>query len=764
LFRSSNTLLLVLLVVAGEGLPAMAQSGAEGPTSETSETSETADRSETDEQTESRETGVLVEPAPSDSQPAVKRSLRWSATLLGRLTAVDSEDDSDDLGGFFDRYDYTADKGGALPVEIGLGDASLDLIEDGEALLQMRFRSPTSNLGFTDSRDWFLNQRGTVLGRLDGLQLDFNYHRFRTEKLRIFPNTGGSALPFTDLTREDDRFDRTRTGFVSELRWRPASHFGPQLGRLAGWAPELAFRGGFESREGTRQLRTSLDPGNDWTSLGQNLNSEVGRVGAGLRITPGGRFTLRLDMDHKRFRQKSSTIQTSDLPFSSNPGSVGFVPSSDRTTAKVRLDGRIGDRLDLRAGFQATLLKQPDRETPAQQTYGLQGPEIVTYVANAAARFRLTDKLTSRAWVKVAHRENDTSRGTALFNPTNGTQVDEFLQRSTRVDAGLEGSARVRRGLRVDLGAKLYVLDRELEFAEAGRGNLVILPAVALAEEESLAWEIYTKVRLRPLRRLMIRGELGYRDAPRTGYVVELDNYVHGELRASYDLPLALTFQRPIVVTGLVKGGGGQNRDFHVTSGLGPEPAGPRLDRKYDRSHWSTGLTVDASVREDLSLSGSLFFRRDEQTSDFVFSSLQRYFQDSIPITFRSPGDLELQTDELSLFLGAAYVVGPNTDLGVSYSYVHATSDYDQSDRSRALDLIDQNRQVEADIHGLDLSLRHRIREGLRMRIGYGYQRYDDGAPVPVSTGSRIDSFDRSANRHTVTLGLTIDSAFFEEG
>jgi outer membrane receptor protein involved in Fe transport len=132
-----------------------------------------------------------------------------------------------------------------------------------------------------------------------------------------------------------------------------------------------------------------------------------------------------------------------------------------------------------------------------------------------------------------------------------------------------------------------------------------------------------------------------------------------------------------------------------------------------------------------------------------------------VPIVFRSSGDLTLQTDELSLFLGAQWAVGPNTDLGTSYSYVHATSDYDENDRSPELDLIDSNRQVDAQIHGLSFSLRHRLRPGLRTQLGYTFQHYEDGAPVPESTGSVVTSFDRSTDRHTVTVGLTLDSEFF---
>jgi hypothetical protein len=691
------------------------------------------------------------------------RTTQWSATFLGRISGIDSDDDSNEVGGFFDRFDAVPNKGGALPIEIGPSDLQFDLFEGDEALLQIRYSSPTSNLGLTekDAGDWFLNQRAAMLGRLDGLQLDLDYYRFRTEELRVFPNTGGSALPFTDLTGTDDRFDRTRTGFFGEFRLRPADRFQLDRAWLSHWSPEIAFRGGFESRSGTRQFRTILNPGNDWIALGQNVNQEVGRVGTGLRVHPTHGFTMRLDFDHEAFRPKSSKINDASLPFPSNGRTVGFIPSSDRSTGKLRLSARIGDRLDLRGGFQITRLEQTDQETPSQDSAGFDGPKILTYIGNARARLAFGKAISSRAWVKVAHRDNDMDRHTALFNSTNGTQVDEFLRRSTRIDAGVETSARLHRALRVSLGADFKFLDRDLDFASRGLGNLIINPAVALADDESISWRLYGKMRLRPGRGLKIRAKLGYQGAPSTGYVVELDEYVFGNLKASYALPLELTRQRTVMISGEVRGGTGKNRDFDLRAGVGTNPTGPNFDRDYDRTHWTTGFSVDTALRDDLSLSGSIFFRRDDQESNLALSNLQRYFQETVPISFRSPGDLSSRTDELSMVLGVRYSLSQKTTLGAAYSYVRSNADYGESDSSPELDLIDANREIDSAIHGLDLSMRHRLRPGLEMRLGYLYQRYEDDAGVPVSAGSRVAPFDYSADRHAVTFGVTLNSDFY---
>jgi hypothetical protein len=701
--------------------------------------------------------------APEADETATDWRVRWTASVTGQASAIGSEEDSDNRGGFLDRYDFTPNKGGSFPFEIGLSDAELDIFEDDAQRLLLRLQSPSSNLGITgsDIDDPFFNQRGLALIRLDDIQVDFHYHRMRTEELRVFPNQEGTALPFNDFTDDDDRFYRDRTGFRTELRFRPPGRPGSRNDRLERWAPEIALRGSYEDRAGERQLRFLLNPGNDWAAIGQNLNQEQSLLGAGLGLTPEGLFTLTVDFDHQWFRHDSATITDDDLPFASESRSIGFIPSTNRSTTTIRFHSRVAERAVVTGAFQFSQLEQKSGKTTAQLAAGLDAPEVLTYSGNITGSLTLSDQMSAGAWVKVVHRDNDLDRSTTLFNPSNGSQIDEHLESSTRVDAGIEGIYRPQRSIRISAGAKLLSVERDLEFAETGLGNFVILPENALVDDDSLSWELYAKTQLRPIRGLNVRGELGYQGAPKTGYIVELDKYVHGKLQASYQVPAPYSFDRPVLVSLIVKGGTGENRDFDLTRGLGPEPSGSSFAREFDRTHWTTGFTLDASPRDDVAFFASFYFSRDEQDTDLAISNLQRYTQETVPIGFRSPGDLVLQTDELSLVLGTRLRFSPETDCSLTYSFTRAESSYSESDGSRELDLIALNREVDANIHGLDLSLRHWLKPGLQLMIGYGFQLYDDDARLPISTGSVVAPVDRSTERHTATLGVTLNSDFF---
>jgi outer membrane receptor protein involved in Fe transport len=71
--------------------------------------------------------------------------------------------------------------------------------------------------------------------------------------------------------------------------------------------------------------------------------------------------------------------------------------------------------------------------------------------------------------------------------------------------------------------------------------------------------------------------------------------------------------------------------------------------------------------------------------------------------------------------------------------------------------LIDDNRVVDADIHGLDIEIRHQLGDGIKVFAGYRLQSYSDGAPKPNSLGSATRPPDRSDIRHTVSFGVTLN-------
>jgi len=99
--------------------------------------------------------------------PEGTRQLLWSTTFFGQLKGIHSSQDDDGLGGFFDQYEFTPNKDNSVALELGVREAAFDWIEEGGALLQLRYESPTSNLGVTGSDLAQLVAFGATLGPED---------------------------------------------------------------------------------------------------------------------------------------------------------------------------------------------------------------------------------------------------------------------------------------------------------------------------------------------------------------------------------------------------------------------------------------------------------------------------------------------------------------------------------------------------------------------------------------------------------------------
>jgi hypothetical protein len=125
-----------------------------------------------------------------------------------------------------------------------------------------------------------------------------------------------------------------------------------------------------------------------------------------------------------------------------------------------------------------------------------------------------------------------------------------------RLYAGAEVAWEPRLRNVLAVGARFEWIDRDLVFAEPVSTNQAILEANALQADETKMWTVYGRTRLRPYRGLTVSGEVGYRGAPSTGYIVDLDKYVYGKARASYLVPL----ERPVLFSVFAQGGTGENR------------------------------------------------------------------------------------------------------------------------------------------------------------------------------------------------------------
>ena len=765
--RSGRALGFIAMLGLLAALPVLGEQGPDGNAGEAT----TADAETPEAEEEEAEDDDPIGKDEADEEHAGEDlELRWSLTPIAEYRWIEPGQDDDGVGGFLDQYEFVPNKSSAFPVELGVRDAALDLLGPGDTpRLQIRLESPTSNLGVSGSQidEPFFNQRALALGRLPGLGFDLRYRRLRTEETRLFPNTAGVGLLFEDRSRPDDRFARERTGFSTELRARPHELYAPatRLGEIA--SPELSLRGGYEVREGDRQLRFLVEPANRWFGLAQRRDQQVGDVGGGLLLAPGGLLTMTLDFDHQRFREDAATIHQSSLgggiPATQN--TIGFIPDTDRTTGTARLRSRIGERAVLEAGFQASVLEQVEDFTPFQRSAGLRDNSVQHYSGNVAADVALVDSLSANAFLEYDRRENDIERSTSLFNPggDNGSQVDEFIERWARIQAGLEAVYRINAANRLALGGRFESVERDLDFSSPGCPPTpcfpAILPVNALVNEDSESYTVYGRAQLRPLRRVGVRGEIGYRTAPETGYVTDLDDYVYGRLRASYTPPLP----RSVVLSLFAKGGSGENRNQVMAGGggLGTPPAGPNLRRRFDRHDWLVGLTASASPWERLSAFASFFVSNDVQDYDLALSTLQRYVQPATPVTFSGAGNTDYQSDMWSIVLGTHVDLDDRTDASLSYAFTRADTRYGAGS-SPQLALVRSNAEIDSNLHAAEVEIGRWLREGLRVLAGYRFEYYDDGTRLSESLGSAVRPFDLSTTRHTVTLGVTLTSALLE--
>lgn len=766
-----RALACVAILAVLMALPALAQEaeGAEEESGTAALEGGASDAAQPDEE-------AADEEAEDEDEEEEGLELRWSLTPTGTYHWIESDDeDDDDVTGFFDQYEFVPNKSSAFPFELGLRDASLDLLGTGDTpLLQFRLESPSSNLGVSGSQieDPFFNQRALLLGRLPGLDLDLRYRRMRTEDTRVFPNTVGFGLLFDDRSGSDERFDRERTGFAAELRARVDELFQPaaRLGEIA--APELSLRGGYQVRDGDRQLRFLVDPTNDWLGLAQGRDQEVGDVGAGLLLAPGRLFTLDFDFDHQRFRENESTILQSSLGGAVPPtdDTIAFIPDTDRYTGSARLRSRLGERAVLEGGFQLSMLEQVDDLTPFEDSAGLRDNRLYYYSANFTADVAVAGPLSANAFFKFDQRDNDIERHTALFQDDNGTQVDEFIDRWRRLSAGIEAVYRINSANRVALGGRFESIYRDRDFAQTGCPPPpcfpAILPVNALVHDDSESFTVYARSQLRALRRIGVSGELGYRTSPDIGYVTDLDDYVYGKLRASYTLPL----ERSVVLSLFARGGAGENRSQVMVGGggdgLGTPLTGPDLRRHFDRYDWLVGLTASASPWDPVGLFASFFVSKDAQDYELALSSLPRYVQPSAsplaPVTFSNAGATDYENQLWSAVLGSHIQLDDRTDAGVSYSFTHARTRYSAGGSSQ-LSLVDQYSKIDSDVHGAALEIGRWLVEGLRVLAGYRFEYYYDGTSLSESVQSAVAPFDLTTTRHTVSVGVTLTSELLKD-
>jgi len=576
---------------------------------------------------------ALLATAPAAAEP------RASVTPGVRLYVPDGDFDDAGTSSWFDRWEHLSHKDAELPWFADL--LHLDTgwwREDETPLVRLERWSPASQ------------QEQTLLdGAWRGLDLEAEFHRWRTDTLRVEPRGTGQAgepvLPrlgsfFVDDSGPNDRFFVRRTGGGGELRLRPGD-FGRPLGPLR----QLSLTGRHEARAGNEQERFLLDDDEigagpeDRRFRGQTseLDQDVTTLGGGLVLEPAGLATAALDLRYERFRDGAPVFTVGDLAgrdptVQPAPGAedrtIGFTPDTDRWTGTLRVARQIG-AATIQGGAFASRLAQTGTRTPTERAAGLDDNHVTTLSAHLAGELPLGERMSFGAFGKVAQRDNDLERGSALFAADNRTQVDPFLHGLRTWEGGAELGAALAPGARAAAGWRIRSVDRDLEYADTvdagGFPQRVLRDEFAVIDDETRSHSFYLRSQARLLRRLRVGGEVGFEWTPRIGSPRELETAHYGRLRASH------SFRQPIPISATLFGGwlDGEGDGLRLES---VEPG--RSQRKdWERTRWHWGGTLSAVPRAGTALFGTFVHQRDEQQFPYLRSNVLRF---NVPPFLRS--------------------------------------------------------------------------------------------------------------------------------
>ncbi len=701
------------------------------------------------------------EPDTTDADAVAAFEARAEFTLGARFYVIDSPQDNDNIGGFWDQYRQTRKKNADPPTFIDVLHSDLGLARDDDTwLLHLESWSPNAN-----------NDHVAVDAGDGGVEIDIDYRRYRSEDLRVFPegtfqgqNPPSPIFPFgTEYTPDasdaevldsNRRLFLQRTGIHGELRFRPEG-FDLDLPLLA----EASLRSGFERRKGFRQDRFLLDivelaPSNQrFRGNRRKLDQEVSNVGGAVVVSPGGDWVTDFDVSFESFREKADPVLFSDIAASdpSIPTPTGntalrafdFVPNTDRVSGSMRVAGPVGPA-SVQAGAFATHLKQTNK-APLQRSLGIDKQALTTWSAHLGFDLPLTDgakalgKVGLNGFAKFSERLNDLDENDFEGN----RQIAPILRRRSELEAQLELTARPLPGALVGTGYRFDSVDRNLRYA-APPG--VIQPPLSLVEKDGQTHTVYLRARTRLLRRMQLRGELGWQYAPQRSFPRDPTYTVYFDGRGSYTLP------RPFPLTLSVYGG---VRDGHGNGKvLTGESTQARKD--LDRLQWSYGATATALPMRRVSLTLSFIEQRDEQDFPYLRTDVPRTagpsFTNFLPGTERPHyrSDVKSLANSLHLKLPA------DVDLRLfsSVSWVRADYSDARSDSSNTSRVLESASEVKSRILSAGSGVGWTAREGLRFDLGYRFDDYVDHR----DRGALIDPDDR---RHTFTVAMTVDLGVF---
>jgi hypothetical protein len=655
-----------------------------------------------------------------------------------------------DTGSWHDQYEWMPHEGSPVPWFLDLMHAESGWLRDDETwLLHLERTSPTAYAERTLlDLDW------------RGLRVEGEAFRFLTEELRVFPvgtgDTGFPALPrlgshFTDDSDPDDRFVARRYGGGGEIRFRPGD-------AGIGWSPltQLSFFGSQELRTGRRQDRFLLDTdesGN--TRLGRfrgrtrELDQEVTTVGGRFVAAPFDLATGVAEVAYQRFHENAPTALVGDIddPAVTPVGTAAeralfFLPDTSLWSGSLRVSRRIGEAT-LHAGAFASRLAQTGAQPPLQTAAGLDGNDVRTLSAHAAADVPLGRWLDFDAYGKIATRRNGLDRQTSFFEDDNRTQLAPFLKQRRDVRAGAELSAKPMRGAKAGVGWRMRDVDRDLDYAkpiaEDGFPNRSIQPPVSLVGDDSEQQEIYLRGHARLHKRTRVAGEVGWAWAPSIGGPNELERALFAEWRASHGvtapIPLTLSFFG------------------HFRSGSADDAweLESRFDERsehkdYERRTLDWGFSITAVPRRGSAVYLTLTRQLDRQRFPHVRSNVVRPTGEAF-LEFYRDSDLGWETDARILALGATQQVTRAIDLSLAGWLAYVDGEFGRG--GHTADALNHPNTIDLAYGSIEAAAGIQLRPELRLGLAYRFDAYRDDA--------RQDEPKRDGRDHAITLSATYE-------
>jgi hypothetical protein len=700
--------------------------------------------------------------------PASAQDLGWrgDATAGGSIYVLETPWDSSELSSYFDQYRYLYDKDAHPPWFLDLVGLDLGWFrEDETPVFRLERASP-----------WAWNDRADLVADFAPVRLEADYHRFRSDALRVFPTGTNGSIPVfgtlfvpdagppsafgrpepgleAALEASDRRLYSERTSVDGELRLRLEGGE-----RVPPVLRELALASGFEERQGENQDRFLLDAFREpavqqarFRANRREIDQQVEGLGGGAVLVPVGAWTLALGGGFERFREDAPVVTLDDLAEDSpailpglcplSPPTCGerpffFVPDTDRFTGTLRFGGELGPAALHGAGAY-THLRQAGERSPLQQAVGAGKPEVDAWSTSGAFEVPLSPLLSASGFARFERRDYE-GISAAAYDAIAGPegQVDPIYERRAELDTGLELGARPVLGTRVAAGWRYEDVSRSLDFAAPLVP--VIQPEFNLLEEDSRVHTVYLRSRARLWRRLQLAGELGWSWAPEVAYPRQLERALSAQARATLTLP------RPLPLIASLFGSllDGENDDIELASATAPDRS-----KDFAQTRWDVGTTVTVVPLAKLVVFGTLLQAHDRVRFDQLRSTIPRYFGPQ-GLDFFLDSQPVYTSDVTSVILGASRPLSERLDLSLSSSFSWLDLDYGgKGETTEILDEVDELRQRVLSLEG---RLDYELRPGLRLGLGYRFDRYDAEPSQPV---------DLDTDVHTVSLDVRFDLA-----